>query len=513
MRNIFRLHSRLAEILYVVFVLALFLAFFAPFYLRETVQRRHDNCLQHQQQLAFAIFDYALEHDERLPANETALNKLKLDEPAVRRCPASAWRAKVSYAFNGALAGMPISKLTCADQRFLLADGRKAIASSPADLDLKRHPGGMIVTFADGHAAMRKMAKRLFTQPVLTPSEVWACGRNKEGQLGTGNAGGNEYVPVQVQLPAGTIAIAAGPASGLALRRDGTVWSWGSNDDGELGRGVTGKDSPIPAQVPGLQHITAIAMGYSHSLALARDGVVWEWGNGTTKLRRVAGIPRIASIDTYYWHNLAVASDGSVWAWGNNIGGQLGESGSPDRPVQVKGLPHIKAVAAGGDHSLALAADGSVWTWGGNQSAQLGDGTVCDSRPHPKRLPGISRMRAIDAGIIMSVALTEDGAVWFWGNYGNGWPDKGTKWNRPNPLWSSPGTQSIAIAAEHLLTVEDEGTIRSLRCETDSEGDGELGTGHIVSGSGQVLGLSHATAVAAGEEYSLFLQPNPQDIK
>ena len=95
--------------------------------------------------------------------------------------------------------------------------------------------------------------------------------------------------PVQVLGPGGSgyltniTAIAAGAFHALALRQDGTVWTWGYNYYGRLGDGTT-TDSSTPVQVLGpggsgyLTNITAIAAGYYHSLALRQDGTVWTWG-------------------------------------------------------------------------------------------------------------------------------------------------------------------------------------------------------------------------------------------
>ena len=69
----------------------------------------------------------------------------------------------------------------------------------------------------------------------------------------------------------------------LALKSDGTVWAWGANDGGQLGDNSL-KDRPTPVQVKGLGgngvliDIVAIAAGGQTSLALRADGTVWSWG-------------------------------------------------------------------------------------------------------------------------------------------------------------------------------------------------------------------------------------------
>lgn len=128
--------------------------------------------------------------------------------------------------------------------------------------------------------------------------------------------------------------MSGGAVHSLAVKEDGTVWSWGGTGAGRLGR--TGNSS-VPGQVAGLVGMTAVSAGAAHSLAVR-------------------------------------GSDGTVWAWGSNVTGQLGDGTETDRsvPVQVSGLTNVTAVAAGENHSVALRADGTVWAWGLNDKGQLG---------------------------------------------------------------------------------------------------------------------------------------------
>src|SRR4030095_12227950 len=77
------------------------------------------------------------------------------------------------------------------------------------------------------------------------------------------------------------IMVSGGPAHGLALKSDGTVLAWGNNTEGQLGNG-TNDSSPIPVQVSGWgkgSGVIAIAAGFQFSMALKSDGTVWTWGN------------------------------------------------------------------------------------------------------------------------------------------------------------------------------------------------------------------------------------------
>ena len=52
----------------------------------------------------------------------------------------------------------------------------------------------------------------------------------------------------------------------MALKSDGTVWTWGSNTNGQLGIG-TYTDNHVPIQVSGLTGVVAVAAGGYHVLA------------------------------------------------------------------------------------------------------------------------------------------------------------------------------------------------------------------------------------------------------
>jgi len=74
--------------------------------------------------------------------------------------------------------------------------------------------------------------------------------------------------------------VAAGEEFSLALRSDGTVWAWGRNDRGQLGRGTTSSQEVVPARVAVLNRVTKISAGRDFALALRSDGTVLAWGLG-----------------------------------------------------------------------------------------------------------------------------------------------------------------------------------------------------------------------------------------
>src|SRR5207237_805117 len=85
----------------------------------------------------------------------------------------------------------------------------------------------------------------------------------------------------QIATLSSVIASAAGSVHSLALKNDGTVWSWGGNTNGQVGDGTTNQRTS-PVQVTTLSSVIAIAAGADHSLALKSDGTIWTWGKNSS---------------------------------------------------------------------------------------------------------------------------------------------------------------------------------------------------------------------------------------
>jgi|GEM_PF-5356110 len=260
---------------------------------------------------------------------------------------------------------------------------------------------------------------------VKADGTVWSWGFNSKGQLGNGSP--ERIVShMEVQSLNDITSVDAGSEHSIALKNDGTVWAWGDNTYGQLGDGTTA-ESFLPKKVDGLTDIVAIACGASHNLALKNDGTVWAWGNnaygqignGTTANSllpvEVTKLTDIVSIDCGLYHSLALENNGLVQAWGQNNYGQLGDGTTTNRlePEPVSGLSYVKAISSGDCHNLAIIGD-SVWTWGSNSNGQLGNG-ITTAQLTPIQIGGLTNIETIEGDQNNSFVIKKDGSIWAWG--------------------------------------------------------------------------------------------------
>lgn len=326
-------------------------------------------------------------------------------------------------------------------------------------------PAAIVLSGAEGQIA-EEAAGGEFSLALSTTGQLFAFGSNRFGQLGvargSGTAGANP-TPEQVSLPgvsAHVTEIAAGFGHSLALTAAGELYSFGSNESGQLGR-AENSGSELPNRTPervelplGEGSIVQIAAGYEQSLALTSAGLLYSWGgNRYGQLGRAANsgsetpnpIPApvalpeasgpVVQIAAGHDHSLALTAAGQLYSFGGNRFGQLGRSANIEttnpNPIPVRvGLPglvgSVVAIAAGGYHSLALSSSGQIYAFGLNEQGQLGNAASNGSEranpvPSPVTLPGSDgRPIAIAAGALHSLAVTTAGALYSFGSNAEG---------------------------------------------------------------------------------------------
>ncbi|WP_051277325.1 PKD domain-containing protein [Marmoricola sp. URHB0036] len=274
------------------------------------------------------------------------------------------------------------------------------------------------------------------TMVLKSNGTVWEFGLNTDGQLGDGTTTLRRS-PVQVAGITDAVAIAAGRDMSYAIRANGQLWGWGRNDEGQLGDGTTTRRlAPVRVGTSiNFTGVKAITGGRDHAVAVKTDGSVWSWGendygqvgDGSTTDRltpvaidvngATAGMGTASDAAAGAHHSFALRTDGTVASWGRNYRTELGDGTSTNRtrPVNVlmgttgsTPLTGAVSIGSGRDMGNVTLADGRVMAWGHNLYGQLGDGTTTN-RTRAIVVPGISNaVKASGGGSAYGVILVGD---------------------------------------------------------------------------------------------------------
>ncbi len=174
-----------------------------------------------------------------------------------------------------------------------------------------------------------------FTIGIKKDGTLWSWGDNAFGSLGDGTKV-NSQVPKRIGKDKDWLSISAGWRHTLALKKDGSLWSWGNNGYGELGyKGILSQ--LIPRQIEGDDLVGWISLdAATSSFGIKKDGSLWAWGyngngelgignklssNGPRQIGQEKGWKKISAGRS---HVAAIKNNGTLWIWGYNSHGQLG---------------------------------------------------------------------------------------------------------------------------------------------------------------------------------------------
>lgn len=364
---------------------------------------------------------------------------------------------------------------------------------------------------------------------VRTDGTLWAWGRNLYGQLGTGTtlpAGDVQVMPVQVGVATTWASVQAGNVFSLALRTDGTLWSWGYGREGQLGLGTT-TDQYQPTQV-GTANWRSIAacLGTNHALAIRTDGTLWAWGLnifgalGTGNTTSANAPVQVGTATTWksasagYGRSLATRTDGSLWAWGYNYRYVLGVGNTTTQlsPVAVGAGANWQEISTGGYTTLALRADGSLWAWGFNAYGQFGDGSGLALVPAQVSTGTTWKNASIYTSF--TAAVRTDGTLWTWGNNLTGRLGTNQLYNTlvsravPTQVGTATNWERAAAGYSHALGLRTDGTLYGW----GRNREGQIGLGGLLETYSPLLVSGGwaltAGSVATGESHSLAVRPD-----
>ncbi len=185
------------------------------------------------------------------------------------------------------------------------------------------------------------------------------------------------------------IKISAGANHVLALTKNGEIYAWGKNDNGQLG---IGNLTSYAVKVVGeggastLKRIVDISAGETGSTAVNEFGWVYVWGKGSngefangvttsssTPVKTVVNHGISASIGE--GHVVALGQNGKLYTWGKNNAGQLGTGNTTNNTIVGKIAEGITDITAGGNFSIVKDIEGNIYGTGKNTNGEIGLGT------------------------------------------------------------------------------------------------------------------------------------------
>lgn len=346
-------------------------------------------------------------------------------------------------------------------------------------------------------------------------------------------------------------SVTAGDATTYGIRSDGSLWSWGWNEKGQSGNGVSERTA-TPTLADGNRVWKKTVGGKAYGFFLAEDGSLWAAGTATNGVQGTNDgvdhkvLTRIGTDNDWvdmacsrFWgySAFAIKTNGTLWSWGENSAGQLGIGNTQAQtlPVQVGTDTDWKQVAAGVSSVLALKTDGSLWGWGLNMNGELFGYEGRQSSP--VRLGSETDWEKVLVIEFRAYAVKKDGTLWAWGDnslnllgFNTPTEEESTSEGNPVEVVTEPRitkpTQVTAVEGEVLAVSGCENTL-SVATGADgiiekvwmfgSNADGALGDGKGLGNGNKDIPFATVpvnpslksslkfTSMSSGQNYTMML--------
>jgi hypothetical protein len=277
---------------------------------------------------------------------------------------------------------------------------------------------------------------------IKTDGTLWAWGNI----AGTGAGVTGRSSPVTPQGGGLWVNAASGSSCGAGIKTDGTLWAWGNNPTGEVGDGTTTQRLSPVTVAGGGSNWKQVSLLERNVAAIKTDGTLWTWGNnntgqlgsGNTVYRSspntvAGGGTTWKQVNSGQLHMAAVKTDGTLWTWGRNFLGSLGDGTTTYRssPITVAGGGTTwKSASAGYFNSAGIKTDGTLWVWGANPVV----GAASRSSPVTTAGGGTNWKQVDVCGYAIAAAVKTDGSLWVWGQGNQGQLGLGDTVSRSSPV-------------------------------------------------------------------------------
>ncbi|MCL2521906.1 MAG: InlB B-repeat-containing protein, partial [Erysipelotrichales bacterium] len=303
--------------------------------------------------------------------------------------------------------------------------------------------------------------------------------------------------------------VSMGNAHGVAIDYQGRLWSWGSNEDGRTGLGISIGNTSQPTLIDTNEiRFYRVSASNDYTIAIDTYGRLWSWGSnnhgrtglgielgytliptlidtGATEFVYISTSGTVLSTDS---HTIAIDTEGRLWSWGSNIHGKAGQGAGHQNiliPTEIDtGTVRFISVASGHLHSVAIDTAGGLWSWGSNGLGRTGLGTSAGNTLVPTRIISTTNYQfvLVRTSNNHTIAIDIEGNVWSWGSNTQGQTGLGlTAGHTLDPTRIDVGNVSflqVDMGNFHNILLDTEGRLWSF----GGNGSGATGLG-ITSGN------------------------------
>ena len=329
-----------------------------------------------------------------------------------------------------------------------------------------------VQTIAGGTNWKQVTTNGLTSFGIKTDGTLWSCGYG-----GNGIQGNNNTVAFSSPVPSITGAtnwkqISYQRAIVLAVKTDGTLWSWGNGVYGQIGNNTTLNYSSPIQPIAGTTNWKQVAVGYHHAAAIKTDGTLWAWGhNGYGSIGDNTTAAKSSPVSLQYgsnWKQVAcgygttagIKSNGELWIWGGYFQnrGLAGNNTTSNysSPVTPAGGGTWKQVACGNYNTMAgIKTDGTLWMWGTNSLGQLGTNNTSNYSSPVQTIAGGTNWKQVSCSGYFTAAIKTDGTLWTWGDdsYGQLGQNNTSNYSSPVSVLTNISWKQVSVDFNTVLAI------------------------------------------------------------